>query len=80
MCGNSDQSGFLKGRFIGDNIRLIDGLINHTAAHNIPGLLMFIDFEKAFDTVEWSFIWKTLDYFNFGSALISWIQLYYRNI
>ena len=41
---------------------------------------MFIDFEKAFDTVEWSFIWKTLDYFNFGPSLISWIQLCYRNI
>ena len=53
---NSDQTGFLKGRFIGENIRLIDGLINHTAARNIPGLLMFLDFEKAFDSVEWSFI------------------------
>ena len=49
---NSDQTGFLKGRFIGENIRLIDGLINHTAARNIPGLLMFLDFEKAFDSVE----------------------------
>ena len=47
---NSDQTDFLKGRFIGENIRLIDGLINHTAAHNIPGLLMFLDFEKSFDS------------------------------
>ena len=77
---NSDQTGFLKGRFIGENIRLIDGLINHTAAHNIPGLLLFLDFEKTFDTVEWSFIWKTLGSFNFGSSLISWIKLCYRNI
>ena len=49
---NSDQTGFLKGGFIGENIRLIDGLINNTAARNIPGLLMFPDFEKAFDSVE----------------------------
>ena len=34
---NNDQTGFLQGRFIGENIRLIDGIINHTAAHNIPG-------------------------------------------
>ena len=77
---DSDQTGFLKGRFIGENIRLIDGLINHTAARNIPGLLMFLDFEKAFDTVEWSFIWKTLSSFNFGTSLINWIKLCYRNI
>ena len=72
---NSDQTGFLKGRFIVENIRLIDDLINHTAARNIPGLLMFPDFEKAFDSVEWSFIWKTLSSFNFGPSLINWIKL-----
>ena len=49
---NNDQTGFLKGRFIGENIRLIDGIINHTESNKIPGLLLFLDFEKAFDTVE----------------------------
>ena len=77
---NSDQTGFLKGRFIGENIRLIDGLISHTAARNIPGLLMFLDFEKAFDSVEWSFIWNTLSSFHFGSSLINWIKLCYCSI
>ena len=41
---------------------------------------MFLDFEKAFDTVEWSFIWKTLGYFNVGPSLINWIKLCYRSI
>lgn len=56
---DNDQTGFLKGRFIGENIRLIDATINYTSFKNIPGLLLFLDFEKAFDTVEWSFIQKT---------------------
>lgn len=72
---HSDQTGFLKGIFIGENIRLIDGFINDTAAHNISGLLMFVDFEKAFETVDWSFIWNTLGSFNFGSSLISWMYV-----
>ena len=55
---NSDQTGFMKGRFIGENIRLIDGVINSAEVENIPGLLLFLDFEKAFDTVEWAFIKK----------------------
>ena len=67
-------------RFIGENIRLIDGIINHTAARHIPGLLLFLDFEKAFDTVEWSFIWKTMEYFNFGPSVTNWIKLCYQNI
>ena len=49
---NSDQTGFMKGRFIGENIRLIDGVINFAEVENIPGLLLFLDFQKAFDTVE----------------------------
>ena len=58
-----DQTGFIKNKFIGENIRLIDSVIKYTAAKGIPGLLLFLDFEKAFDTLEWSFIHKTLRYF-----------------
>ena len=50
---DNDQTGFLKGRSIAENIRLIDGIIKYTAEKSIPGLLLFLDFEKAFDTVEW---------------------------
>ena len=57
---NNDQTGFLKGRFIGEIIRLIDSIINYTNIEKIPGLLLFVDFEKAFDSIEWSFIEKTL--------------------
>ena len=77
---NNDQTGFIKGRFIGENIRLIEGIINYTATQNIPGQLLFLDFEKAFDTVERLFIWKTLESFNFGSSIINWIKLCYQNI
>ena len=55
---NSDQTGFMKDRFIGENIRLIDGVINFAKAENIPGLMLFLDFEKAYDTVERVFIKK----------------------
>ena len=76
---NSDQTGFLKGRFIGENIRLIDGIIKYAAAKNIPGLLLFLDFEKAFDTVEWPFLQKTLQHYNFGPSAMNWIRLFYHN-
>ena len=51
-----------------------------TEEKNIPGLLLLIDFEKAFDTVEWSFIDKCLKYFNFGASLRSWIKTFYSSI
>lgn len=71
---NNDQTGFLKGRFTGENLRLIYDLMYYTEQYNIPGLLMLIDFEKAFDTISWSFISKTLDIFNFGPSFKNWIK------
>ena len=77
---NHDQTGFLKNRFIGENIRLLDSIINYTDTEQIPVLLLFVDFEKAFDSVEWSFMEKTLKYYNFGPSLIAWIKLFYTDI
>ena len=45
------QSGFLKGRYIGENTRFIYDILSFTELHNIPGLLVLIDFEKAFDSI-----------------------------
>ena len=74
---NNDQTDFLKNRFIR---WLLDSIINYTNTEQIAGLLLFVDFEKAFDSVEWSFIEKTLKYYNFGPSLIAWIKLFYTDI
>ena len=75
-----DQTGFLKGRSVSENIRLIEWMLRYTETENTPGLLLFVDFEKAFDTLEWSFIEKAFKYFNFGPSLIGWIKLFYNDI
>ena len=77
---NNDQTGFLKNRTIGENIRLIDSIISYTSTKQIPGLLLFIDFEKAFDSIEWPFIERALKHFNFGASLVTWFKLFYSNI
>ena len=77
---NNDQTGFLKGRFIGENVRLIDNFIDYASQKNIPGLLLFIDFEKAFDSLKWSFIEHSLKYFEFGPSVVKWFQTFYNNI
>ena len=77
---NHDQTSFLKNRFIGENIRLLDSIINYTDTEQIPGLLLFVDLKEAFDGVEWSYIKKTLKYCNFGPSLIAWIKLFYTDI
>ena len=77
---HSDQTGFIKGRYIGQNIRLLDGLMNFTDVNKIPGILLFIDFEKAFDTLEWSFLHRALEIFNFGPKIRKWVSILYNDI
>ena len=77
---HSDQKGFMKGRYIGDNIRLIYDILEYTNSRNIPGLLLFIDFEKAFDSISWAFLNKTLNFFNFGDNIKKWVQTFYNDI
>ena len=76
---NNDQTGFLKGRFIGENIRLINSVIDYVEKQNIPSLFLFVDFEKAIDTLEWTFVEKTLSFYNFGESIKSWIKLFYSD-
>jgi len=72
----SDQTGFIPGRYIGENTRLIYDIMQYTEENNIPGLLLLIDFEKAFDSVSWTFIEKTLEFFNFGPSIRKWIRTF----
>ena len=44
---SNDQTGFLSGRYIGENTRFIYDILHVTDALDIPGLLLIIDFEKA---------------------------------
>ena len=41
---NPDQTGFIKGRYIGQNIRLINDILEQTKLRNIPGILLQLDF------------------------------------
>ena len=77
---NHDQVGYIKGRYIGENVRIIDDMMIYTSKKSIPGFMVLIDYEKAFDTVEWDFLFKTLNAFNFGAPFTNWIRLLYNNI
>ena len=48
--------------------------------NNLSGLMFLFDFEKAFDTLEWYFLFSALKLFNFGDNLISWIKVFYHSI
>ena len=77
---HSNQNAFVKGRSIFDAIRTIDDLMEYTKEKDIPGILVAIDFEKAFDTLNLNFLIRTLHKFNFGPSFIQWIRTLYKNV
>ena len=74
------QKGFVKDRFIGECTRLVSDIIHHLRKSKQPGIILLIDFAKAFDSLEWGFINKTLKYFNFGDGIQKWVKIFYNRI
>lgn len=69
-----EQSAYIKGRYIGKNARLILDVFEYYMHNDLDGILLFVDFEKAFDSVEYNFMFKTLEKFNFGDEFIGMIK------
>ena len=83
---NPDQTGSKgrskarsKGRYLGQNIRVINDILEQTKLQSIPGILLQLDFCKAFDTIEWSFIHKVIALLNFRDCIQRWISTFYSN-
>ena len=76
---HADQKGFVNGRFIGENSRLIYDIINECEIQNSKNLIILIDFEKAFDSISWKFILDILKKFNFGEKTINWVRSLQNN-
>ena len=59
----------MKGRYIGESIRLISDILEYTE-NNVPGVSFSADFEKTFDSVEHNFIFAVLKSFGFEFQFI----------
>ena len=75
---NSDQTAYIKDRYIGQNIRLINDVIDFSLQNDTHGAIIFLDFEKAFDSLERNFMFAVLEKFNFGSYFINMIKCIYQ--
>ena len=76
---SDEQKGCVPGRFIGDNIRYIEDLLHEIENQSENSIVLMLDQEKAFDRVEWQWLFSTLERFNFGPRFISHLKTLYRN-
>ena len=69
---------YISGWFIGENICLIYDILFESKQKSIPGLLVSIDFQQAFDSLSGKFKDKTLDCFSFGPSFKKGIKLFQK--
>lgn len=74
-----DQVGFVKGRSSADNMRRLLHLMWKTRNVAEPVVAFSLDAEKAFDRVEFSFLFSVLGRYGFGSSFLQWVQLMYTD-
>ena len=73
-----DQTAYVGDRNIGESVHLINDILEYMDENDIEAIL-FSDFEKAFDSVEHSFIISILRAFGLGRNFIQWVKTFFKN-
>jgi hypothetical protein len=73
------QKGFVQGRRLHDHVVHMLDLQHHCSVHDQEGYAAFLDFAKAYDRVNWEYMFETLEEFGFGPKFLAWIRLLYHH-
>lgn len=74
---HKDHVGFIKNRSSTDNMRRLLHLIWMNRTNPCPVSAIYLDAQKAFDRVEWAFLFAVLSEFGFGEGFRKWIKVLY---
>lgn len=74
-----DQTGFIKSRLASDSVRRLLHVIEGSASILTPCAVLSVDAEKAFDRLEWHYLWQVLHHMGFGAQCISMIKVLYSS-
>lgn len=58
----------------------IQDIIEHANLTEKKGNALFLDFKKAFDSIEWSYLKAAINFFNFGPDILNWINVFYNDV
>ena len=75
-----EQTAVVKGRTIIENLQLNQDVMSYANTNKIQAVVMVLDQEKAFDRVDWNFLFKTLLNFEYGPEVTQKIKTVYQNI
>ena len=77
---NPDQTGYMKGCYIGENVRLIQDIIEHTNLTGKKGSLYFFILKKLLTRLNGHTSKPPLTFFNFGPDILNRINIFYNDV
>ncbi len=75
----SERPSHLLGRNASDNMRRLLHILDFADSHPTPCVVFSLDAEKAFDRLEWNYMWAVLQCFGFGEHFVSMIKTLYHS-
>lgn len=72
-----DQVGYIKGRSVAKTLRKIDDVIDFYNLKQRPGMLLALDFRKAFDSISKKLMFTAFRMFGFGNDFPRWVDVLY---
>lgn len=70
----SNQTAFIKGRYILESVVAAHEIIHEIHRNKEEGIVLKLDYEKAYDRVNWDFLEEMLRSRGFGEKWISWVR------
>ena len=71
---SQEQTAYVKGKNIVDGPLIVNELITWAKRTKKKMFILKVDFEKAFDNLNWNYLFNTLDQMGFGKTWIGWIK------
>lgn len=72
---HKDQVGYIKGRNVSTTIRTIDDIIELFRLKEKPGILLALDFHRAFDSINKKYMLYAFKKFGFGKDFVQWVEV-----
>ena len=76
---HSDQTAYIKVRYIGESVSLISDILEYTDNNVIEAILFTVDFEKSFDSVDHILLFSVFNSYGFGPDFIQWVKTLFNN-
>lgn len=68
------QTAFIPGRFILEGVMMLHEVLHELRVHHKQGIILKLDFEKAYDKVHWGFMLEVLKRKNFTNKWVGWMK------